>query len=93
MTTGPLPRIVAVVVTFNRLGLLEKLVARLGEIAGLSEVLVVDNSSSDGTGEWLAARAHTGEVALHSRNLPTNRGGAGGFHHGLASTAAPTWSG
>lgn len=50
VTTGPLPRIVAVVVTFNRLGLLQTLVARLGEIDGLAEVLVVDNASSDGTG-------------------------------------------
>ena len=55
VTTGPLPRIVAVVVTFNRLGLLQKLVERLGEIDGIGEVLVVDNASSDGTGEWLDA--------------------------------------
>jgi rhamnopyranosyl-N-acetylglucosaminyl-diphospho-decaprenol beta-1,3/1,4-galactofuranosyltransferase len=78
------PRIVAVVVTFNRLGLLEKLVARLGEIEGLAEVLVVDNASSDGTGEWLAGCSHTGEIGLLGRSLPTNRGGAGGFHDGLA---------
>jgi rhamnopyranosyl-N-acetylglucosaminyl-diphospho-decaprenol beta-1,3/1,4-galactofuranosyltransferase len=83
-TTGPLPRIVAVVVTFNRLPLLETLVGRLGEIDGLAEVLVIDNASSDGTGEWLAARPHTGEVPLSSRSLSTNRGGAGGFHDGLA---------
>ena len=44
MTSGPLPRIVAVVVTFNRLDLLEKLVRRLGEIDGLAEVLVIDNA-------------------------------------------------
>ena len=58
VTTGPLPRIVAVVVTFNRLALLETLVARLGEIDGLAEVLVIDNASSDGTGEWLAPPPH-----------------------------------
>ena len=69
MTTGPLPRIVAVVVTFNRLGLLETLVQRLGEIDGLAEVLVIDNASSDGTGEWLAAHRHTGEIPLGSRTL------------------------
>jgi rhamnopyranosyl-N-acetylglucosaminyl-diphospho-decaprenol beta-1,3/1,4-galactofuranosyltransferase len=84
VTTGPLPRIVAVVVTFNRLPLLEKLVARLGEIEGLAEVLVVDNASSDGTGEWLAARPTTAEIPLSGRTLSTNRGGAGGFHDGLA---------
>ena len=84
MTTGPLPRIVAVVVTFNRLGLLERLVERLGQIEGLAEVLVVDNASTDGTGEWLAGRQTTGEISLRARTLSTNRGGAGGFHDGLA---------
>ena len=47
VTTGPQPRIVAVVVTFNRLGLLETLVHRLGEIDGLAEVLVIDNAPPD----------------------------------------------
>ena len=84
MTTGPLPRIVAVVVTFNRLALLQRLVARLGEVAGLAEVLVVDNASTDGTGEWLAGRQTTGEIPLRARTLSNNRGGAGGFHEGLA---------
>ena len=55
VTTGPLPRIAAVVVTFNRLPLLERLVTRLGEIEGLAEVLVIDNASTDGTGEWLSS--------------------------------------
>ena len=84
MTIGPLPRIVAVVVTFNRLPLLQKLVERLGQVDGLAEVLVVDNASTDGTGAWLAARPTTGEVPLSGRTLATNRGGAGGFHDGLA---------
>ena len=57
---------------------------RLGEIDGLAEVLVIDNASTDGTGEWLAGRPHTGEVPLWLRTLTTNRGGAGGFHDGLA---------
>jgi len=84
VTTGPLPRIVAVVVTFNRLELLERLVDRLGRIEGLADVLVIDNASTDGTGEWLAGRETTGEISLRSRTLRTNRGGAGGFHDGLA---------
>jgi rhamnopyranosyl-N-acetylglucosaminyl-diphospho-decaprenol beta-1,3/1,4-galactofuranosyltransferase len=72
------------VVTFNRLDLLEKLVRRLGEIEGLAEVLVIDNASSDGTGEWLSDRPTPGVVPLSGRTLPTNRGGAGGYHAGLA---------
>lgn len=84
MKIGPLPRIVAVVVTFNRLELLERLLERLGQVEGLAEVLVVDNASTDGTGEWLASRTTAGELPLQARVLPTNRGGAGGFHDGLA---------
>jgi rhamnopyranosyl-N-acetylglucosaminyl-diphospho-decaprenol beta-1,3/1,4-galactofuranosyltransferase len=79
VTEGPAaPHIVAVVVTFNRLALLQRLVARLRETAGLAEILVVDNASTDGTGEWLR---HQSEVT--AMTLDANRGGAGGFHAGL----------
>lgn len=73
------PRVVAVVVTFDRLPLLQRLVARLREVSDLAEVLVVDNASTDGTGGWLAAQHD-----VLARTLPENRGGAGGFHDGLA---------
>ncbi len=79
-------RVVAVVVTFNRLPLLQRLVARLREVPGVEEILVVDNASSDGTGEWLVSTGSTtgaGPAVLH-RTLSENRGGAGGFHDGLA---------
>jgi len=81
-------RIVAVVVTYNRLSLLQRLVARLHEVSELAAVLVVDNASTDGTGEWLLgfearfARTSTSGAFDH-RTLDTNRGGAGGFHEGL----------
>jgi rhamnopyranosyl-N-acetylglucosaminyl-diphospho-decaprenol beta-1,3/1,4-galactofuranosyltransferase len=78
------PRIVAVVVTHNRLDLLRRLVTRLAEVPELDEVLVVDNASSDGTGDWLAAHAARPGSRLDARTLSTNRGGAGGFHDGLA---------
>ena len=78
MTDDQGRRIVAVVVTYNRLALLRRLVTRLGEVPEVDEVLVVDNASTDGTGSWL----HDAPVA--SRSLPTNTGGAGGFHEGLA---------
>src|SRR3954463_11769023 len=70
-------RIVAVVVTFNRLELLRRQLRRLRELDELDEVLVVDNASTDGTGAWLAGQDVVGE------SLPTNTGGAGGFSHGL----------
>ncbi len=94
MTEQPTPyagrRIAAVVVTYNRLALLQRLVERLEGIPGLAEVLVVDNASTDGTGEWLAGLddrdpgdAHP-TVPVLGRTLAENGGGAGGFHDGLA---------
>ncbi len=75
-------RIAAVVVTFNRLDLLQRLVGTLAETDGLDEILVVDNASTDGTGEWLRS-AETRTEHLHARLLTDNTGGAGGFHEGL----------
>ena len=74
-------RVTAVVVTFDRLPLLRRLVARLEEVPEVDEVLVVDNASTDGTGAWLAARDGLGGLLV--RSLDRNTGGAGGFHEGL----------
>ncbi len=75
-------RIAAVVVTFNRLDLLRRLVGALADTDGLDEILVVDNASTDGTTEWLRA-AEADTERLHARHLSDNTGGAGGFHEGL----------
>lgn len=81
-------RIAAVVVTFNRLGLLQQLLERLDQIPELDEVIVVDNASTDGTGEWLAGLEGSQydehrAVPVVARSLRVNSGGAGGFHDGL----------
>lgn len=85
------PRIVAVVVTYDRLALLQRLLERLDTVTGLDEVLVVDNASTDGTSAWLAAMEPGAEgVDGHAerrvvaRTLAANTGGAGGFAEGLA---------
>ena len=60
--------VTAVVVTFNRRPLLERLVARLREVPEVAEILVVDNASTDGSGEWLRTQDGTDRVvggALH----------------------------
>ena len=77
-------RVTAVVVTFDRLDLLRELLGRLREVMDetpqLTEVLVVDNASADGTGAYLGG---VDDPRIQHRTLPTNTGGAGGFHTGL----------
>lgn len=75
-------RLMAVVVTHNRLAQLQVTLGRLlasppGDLAG---VVVVDNASDDGTAAWLGTVA---DPRLTVLRLPENRGGAGGFEAGM----------
>lgn len=75
-------RLVAVVVTYNRLDKLKATLARLLETpaALLAAVVVVDNASTDGTAAWLATLEDPRLVRVTSA---TNVGGAGGFEAGM----------
>jgi rhamnopyranosyl-N-acetylglucosaminyl-diphospho-decaprenol beta-1,3/1,4-galactofuranosyltransferase len=85
----PPSRIVAVVVTFNRRALLERLLGELVTTEGLAEIVVVDNASTDGTADWVRsvveerAPASVSKPPVHLVALDTNTGGAGGFHTGI----------
>ncbi|MGH3411977.1 MAG: glycosyltransferase [Marmoricola sp.] len=69
-------RVVAVVVTWNRRELLREAVdAVRGQTHVPSTVVVVDNASTDGTGELLASYGDELDVVTLTRNS----GGAGGF--------------
>jgi len=82
--TSP-PRVIAVVVTYNRRELLlEALAAVHGQIRSPDAVIVVDNASTDGTAP--AVRAHFPAVRL--AGLRRNTGGAGGFAYGTALALA-----
>lgn len=71
----------AVVVTYNRIELLQKcLDALLGQSCKLDNVYVIDNGSTDGTRSYLAAREDELAVIFSE----TNGGGAGGFSQGIA---------
>ena len=70
--------VAAVVVTYNRLVLLKQCVECLRGQTARCDVLIVNNASTDGTEEWLAAQAD-----LLSRNTGSNLGGAGGFNYGM----------
>ena len=81
---GP-PRVVAVVVTYNRRDLLtEALSAVLAQSRAPDAVLVIDNASTDGTTEMVRARFPSVRLATARRNT----GGAGGFAYGLALALA-----
>ncbi|MCC5961776.1 MAG: glycosyltransferase [Rhodobacteraceae bacterium] len=76
-------RVVAIVVTHDRLAQLRMTLRRLLAAPGhvLAGVVVVDNASGDGTGVWLRGLSHP---RLHALRLAQNAGGAGGFAAGLA---------
>jgi len=73
------PRVVAVVVTWNRRELLSECLAAVrAQTLPPAHVVVVDNASTDGTAELLA-----GESGLEPVRLEVNTGGAGGFAAGI----------
>lgn len=75
-----LPRIVAVVVTWNRRELLQECLAAVrAQTLPPARVVVVDNASTDGTTELL--REQHADLELVS--LTVNTGGAGGFAAGM----------
>lgn len=75
-------RVCAVVVTFNRRELLAQcLRALLGQTRPPETVLVVNNASTDGTGEMLGRDFPQVQVA----EMPRNIGASGGFHAAMRS--------
>lgn len=74
-------RIAAVVVTYNRLRLLQKCIENLCGQTVPCDILVINNASTDGTTPWLEAQQAAGR--LLTRNTGANLGGAGGFHYGV----------
>ncbi len=80
--------VAAVVVTYNRLELLKRNIARLRAQTAAEnlEIYIVDNHSTDGTGAYLAPLAQSG--VLHYADTGANLGGAGGFQYGVRLAAA-----
>lgn len=83
-------KLVAVVVTYNRLEHLKKTLTRL-EGEPCDQIVVVDNNSTDGTASWLKENACNRLAPLF---LERNLGGAGGFEAGMryaSETFQPDW--
>ena len=86
-------RLVAVVVTYNRLTQLRTTLARLlaAKPAHVQAIVVYDNASSDGTTEYLASLNDPRLHICHSRH---NLGGAGGFEAAMRAAVTrfdPDW--
>ncbi|MBU0473480.1 MAG: glycosyltransferase family 2 protein, partial [Bacteroidetes bacterium] len=71
-------KIASVVVTFNRLELLKECISSLREqTRKIDEIFIINNSSSDGTEEWLSKQKDLTTITQQ------NSGGAGGFYTGI----------
>lgn len=75
-------RVGAVVVTYNRREMLGQCIERLLAQTIPCDVLVVDNASTDGTGEWMEEICGRNQKVQY-RNTGKNLGGAGGFNAGM----------
>ena len=72
-----------VIVTRNRLALLQESVAAVrAQTRVPDEIIVIDNASDDGTRQWLATQSDLTVI------LQGNLGGAGGFHRGIKEAYA-----
>lgn len=79
-------KIAAVVVTYNRKELLCRcLMALQAQNTAKPDILVIDNASTDGTGQAVQALELPG---LHYCNTGCNLGGAGGFAFGVRAAMA-----
>jgi len=89
---GGVPRIAAVVSTFEREefldGLMRSLVDQTLTCADY-ELIVVDNGSTDGTWLRLCEMVRLTRARLAITRLPTNRGAGGGRNHGATLVRAP----
>lgn len=71
-------KITAVVVTFNRLHLLQRVIASLQkQSVHIHNIIIVNNGSTDGTKEWLDKQNKL--HIIHQENV----GGSGGFYRGI----------
>lgn len=77
-------KVVAIVVTYNRKELLlECLKAIYLQTYQISQLILVDNASTDGTKSALINNGYFEKESFQYISMPTNEGGAGGFFKGI----------
>ena len=75
--------VAAVVVTYNRKDLLQQCVNKLQNQTCSLDILIIDNASTDGTGELFVGSPNN----VFYINTGANLGGAGGFSFGTKKAA------
>jgi len=76
------PTVCTVVVTYNRYALLKECLESLMAQSFLTDVMIVDNASTDDTPTRLEKDGFLAHPHIVYRRLETNQGGAGGFYEG-----------
>lgn len=81
-------KIIAVIVTYNRISLLKECITAILGSTIVPDILVVNNASSDGTKEYLDEVEHSkNDINFYIYNMDTNLNGAGGYNFGLKEAA------
>jgi len=81
----------AIVVTYNRKQLLVQAIEALLKQTRQSDLIIVDNASTDGTHDRLNEFGFIDHPQIHYVRLPENIGGSGGFSEGLSYAMAGGW--
>ena len=77
-----LNKVVAVVVTYNRLEMLKKCISSLEKQSYGCDILIINNASTDDTEQW--GQGYAAEKnGISYYNTGANIGGAGGFNFGM----------
>ncbi len=77
-------KVVAVVVTYNRIVLLKEcLDAILHQSRPIEDIILIDNASTDGTHEILQKEGYFDKDVVHYIGMKENLGGSGGFYEGI----------
>ena len=73
-------KVIAVVVTYNRINLLRQCIEHLQKQSMSCDILIVDNASTDGTDSFMQQLENE---HIFYYNTGRNLGGAGGFYTGM----------
>ncbi len=73
-------QIIAIVVTYNRLPMLQRCIEKLKAQSVACDILIVNNASTDGSASWLEKNKNEEMQVL---DTGVNLGGAGGFNAGI----------